>query len=180
MNTSKTEPSASHHPETAVRHEAHGSGNGHGKPHAHGNGRGHGGHHGDSGAAVATDVERSERIRGKTLRWTWTEGPVKDSTHEHVFNPDGTVTWTCIGGPGKGHSATEKSYSAMRLTDNVHAVSYLSSTGWTLTVVLNFWDHRMVGFASNGKEWTPCRGTFDEITATGGRRGFRAAARSER
>jgi hypothetical protein len=108
-------------------------------------------------------IPRSDRIRGKTLRWTWTEGPVKGSSHEHVFNEDGTVQWSCVGGPGKGHSAREKNYAAAKVTDDIHVVSYLASTGWTLTVVLNFQDSSMVGFASNGKDWSPCRGTFEVV-----------------
>src|SRR4051812_24382625 len=92
-----------------------------------------------------------ERIRGRTFRWTWTSGPVKGSTHEHVFNEDGSVIWTCIAGPGKGHSTQEKKYVAEKITDDVFMVSYLSSSGYTLTVVMNFADHSLVGFASGGK-----------------------------
>jgi hypothetical protein len=40
-------------------------------------------------------------------------------------------------------------------------VSYLAASGYTLTVVLNFRDHRMVGFASSSKDWHPVQGTFE-------------------
>jgi len=41
------------------------------------------------------------------------------------------------------------------------AVSYQSpESGYTLTVVLNFNDHKMVGFASGASEWHPVKGTF--------------------
>ena len=43
------------------------------------------------------------------------------------------------------------------------AVSYLAASGYTLTVVLNFTDHRMVGFASNDKEWFVQQGSFEIV-----------------
>lgn len=91
---------------------------------------------------------------------------MKGSTHEHVFGEDGSVIWSCVAGPGKGHSAREKKYAAERITNDVHVVSYLSATGFTLTTVMNFRDHSLVGFASggkNGKVWAPCRGKFEAV-----------------
>ena len=69
-------------------------------------------------------------IRGKTHRWTFTDGPTAGKTYEHTFNKNGTV---------------------------------LSGSGYTLTVVLNFGDHGLVGFASNDKEWYPLKGTFEPV-----------------
>ena len=43
------------------------------------------------------EVERAAAIRGKTIRFVWTEGPTKGKTHEHVFHQDGTVTWSDAG-----------------------------------------------------------------------------------
>jgi hypothetical protein len=91
---------------------------------------------------------------------------VKGSTHEHVFNDDGSVIWSCIAGPGKGHSSREKKYAAEKITDDVYVVSYLSSTGYTLTVAMNFADESLVGFASGGKggkDWHLCRGKFERV-----------------
>jgi hypothetical protein len=42
-------------------------------------------------------------------------------------------------------------------------VSYLSGSGYTLTVVLNFKDGGMVGFASNDKQWFPVKGTCETV-----------------
>jgi hypothetical protein len=39
----------------------------------------------------------------------------------------------------------------------------LAGSGFTLTVVLNFRDHRVVGFASGAKEWFPVRGTLEVV-----------------
>jgi len=110
-----------------------------------------------------TEESRIDRLRGRTLRWTWTEGPTAGWTHEHVFNEDSTVVWRFIEGPQKGQSAHEKEYAAVKVADDVCVVSYLAASGYTLTVVLNFKDKRMVGFASGEKAWYPGKGTFEVI-----------------
>ena len=80
------------------------------------------------------EVDRAAAVRGKTIRFVWTEGPTKGKTHEHVFSEDGTVTWR--------DADTSKSEQPR------------------LTVVLNFGDKQLVGFASSAKDWHPVRGTF--------------------
>ena len=120
-----------------------------------------------------TDVQRDPAIRGKTIRLTWTEGPTKGKTHEHVFHDDGTVEWHDAPAPQKGRptdapqksaSAKEKpEYAAIRVADDIYAVSYLAASGYTLTVVLNFREHRTVGFASSSKDWHPVQGTFEVV-----------------
>jgi molybdenum cofactor biosynthesis protein MoaF len=120
-----------------------------------------------------TDLQRAGAIRGKTIRLTWTEGPTKGATHEHVFRDDGTVEWHDAAGPQKGRptdkqqkgaSAKEKpEYAAIRVAEDIYAVSYLAGSGYTLTVVLNFREHRIVGFASSSKDWHPVQGTFELV-----------------
>ena len=121
-------------------------------------------------------------VRGKTMRWTFTDGPTAGSTYEHTFSKSGTVKFKPVGGgpdAAKGASAAKKKgaktkttqpskpeapkYAAIRAADDAYAVSYLSGSGYTLTVVLNFKDHTMVGFASNDKQWFPVKGTFETV-----------------
>jgi len=118
------------------------------------------------------DVDRAAAIRGKTIRFVWTEGPTKGKTHEHVFHQDGTVTWsdtdTSKTAQPSGSAAAAKpkekpQYGAIRITDEIYAVSYLAPSGYTLTVVLNFADQQLVGFASSSKEWYPVRGTLQVV-----------------
>ena len=82
-------------------------------------------------------------IRGKTIRFIWNEGPTKGKTHEHVFHPDGTVTWSDAGaakaaasaGAGAIPGPKEKPpYGATRVADKIYLVSYLAPSGYTLTV----------------------------------------------
>jgi len=101
-------------------------------------------------------------IAGKTLRWIWTSGPTANQTHEHEFRADGTMTWRILDGPSQGKSGDEKKYAAEKVTDDVYVVSYLSQhSKFTVTVVLNFENHQMVGFASNETQWHPIGGRFE-------------------
>jgi molybdenum cofactor biosynthesis protein MoaF len=111
-----------------------------------------------------THEQRAPEIRGKTIRFIWTEGPTKGTTHEHVFHRDGTVEWHAAGGPQKGQAAEAKpEYAAMKVADGIYAVSYLATSGYTLTAVLNFHGNKIVGFASGAKEWYPVQGTFEVV-----------------
>jgi hypothetical protein len=129
------------------------------------------------------DEYRADAMRGKMIRWTFTDGPMKDATFEHIFNEDGTVVFRAIKGPGEDKPMSEKKskrsstrkgdskrerveYAAMKVADDVYAVSYLGAKGYTLTVVLNFKDKHLVSFASNEKEWYPAKGTFEIVEKT--------------
>jgi len=104
-----------------------------------------------------------ESLRGKTVRWTVTEGPVAGTLFEHTFDGDGTVVWRIVSGPGEGASRREPRYGTFRVAPDVHVLSYLSASGHTLTVVLNLADGRMFGFASSDKDWSPATGTFEVV-----------------
>jgi len=104
----------------------------------------------------------TDRVRGKTIRFTWTDGPTKGSAHEHVFHEDGSVDYHKVGA-GDGKPTREKQYAAERVSDEVYLVSYLASSGYTLTTALNFADQSITGFASGAKEWYPVKGTFEIV-----------------
>ena len=109
------------------------------------------------------DANGADRIHGKTMRWTWTDGPTAGTTHEHVFNADGTMVWRVLDGPKSGKTGREKKYASEKVTDEVGIVSYLAESGYTITMALNFANRRMTGFASNDKEWMPIKGTFEVV-----------------
>jgi hypothetical protein len=117
-----------------------------------------------------TEPIRDPAIQGRTIQFRWTEGPTKGMTHEHVFHPDGTVEWhdpqpsrsTSAGKrTGQGEPPERPPYAAVAVADGAFLVSYLAGSGYTLTVVLNFQDQQLIGFASSAKEWFPVRGTFE-------------------
>ena len=109
------------------------------------------------------DAPRSPEILGKTIRFTWTDGPTKGQTHEHVFHEDGTLEFRSIDGTEKGKPTKEKEYAAMKVAEDVFLVSYLASSGYTLTVALNLSSHKVFGVASNAKEWFPVQGTLEVV-----------------
>jgi len=119
-----------------------------------------GGHESIAGSQGGHNVDW---LRGKTLQWTFADGPMAGTLVEHTFHDDGSVTWRILDGPSKGVSVTEKRYTSMQVAENVHAMSYLSASGHTLTVVLNLATGRMVGFGSNNTDWQAMSGTFEIV-----------------
>ncbi|MEP6687889.1 MAG: MoaF N-terminal domain-containing protein [Gemmatimonadales bacterium] len=120
------------------------------------------------------DIPRASAVRGTTMRWTWTDGPTKGKVHEHVFHDDGTVEWHDGGAsakaPPKSPADAKASglpervpYAAFEVTPKIFAVSYLATSGFTLTVVLDFATKAIVGIASGAKEWFPVQGTFEVV-----------------
>ena len=105
----------------------------------------------------------ADTIRGRPMRWTFSDGPMTNVPVEHTFDEDGSVTWRIVGGSMKGASAREKEYAAVKISEDVYAISYLAASGHTLTVVLNFHDRRLTGFGSNEKSWTAMKGTFEVV-----------------
>ena len=117
----------------------------------------------------------SDPVRGKTIGWTYDDGPMAGKSFEHTFGDDGTVTWRETGGeekstkpPANGKQKTGKptteakaKYEVAAINDDVCAVSYLSQSGFTLTSVLDFDSGTVVSFASNEKELIPQRGMFE-------------------
>ena len=116
-------------------------------------------------------MPNTNKISGATIRLSWTEGPTQGQTHEHVFHKNGTVEWHGVEATPKpaDKSKPKKSpekvpYSATQVTGDVGVFSYKSGADFTLTAVLNFADHSVVGFASGGKDWFPVAGTFEVVS----------------
>jgi len=120
---------------------------------------------------------RSDPIRGKTIRWTYEDGPMAGKSLEHSFGEDGLVSWReattdekatkpptngkAKTTPGKPGSETKVKYEVASVTADVWAVAYLAKSGYTLTSVLDFDSGTVVSFASNEKELVPQRGMFE-------------------
>jgi hypothetical protein len=117
-----------------------------------------------------TVTERAAEIRGKTMRWTWTDGPTKGTVHEHAFHEDGTVEWRAVAPlptdkrpAGAKPGGERPEYAAMRVAPDIFLVSYRAASGYTLTVVLEFGSRELQGIASGATDWHPVRGTFEVI-----------------
>ena len=120
-----------------------------------------------------TTSKLSNQVSGKTIRLSWVDGPTKGTTLEHVFHKDGTVEWHSIETGAKAKPAAESGgakaekkperphYFGEKISDDICMVSYLSKSGYTLTVVLDFSDGATVAIASNEKDWLPAHGSFE-------------------
>lgn len=95
---------------------------------------------------------RPARLAGRTFRFSWTAGPTAGKTHEHVFHTDGSVSYAPVEQGRPLRSTSEKQYGGYEISEDVVLVSYQSSSGYTLTVAMNFRDHRLQGFASGAKD----------------------------
>lgn len=113
----------------------------------------------------STQVTTSERIRGRTLRFAWTDGPTAGKTHEHRFHTDGTVEWRAVDAstPSAPKASIEErpAYFAADVGSDACFVSYLSSSGFTLSLVVDFGTRAIVGVASNERQWVPVRGRLE-------------------
>src|SRR6187551_1272732 len=117
-------------------------------------------------------ARKNDFVTGKTIRLAWKDGPTKGSMHDHVFHSDGKVEWKSVhkdGGPAdassaKGAAKPEKvPYAAFLLGDDACMFSYLSHSGYTLTVAMRLSDGSVVGIASNDKTWGPIHGAFEVV-----------------
>ena len=102
-------------------------------------------------------------IRGKTIQWTFADGPMAKKTFEHTFAADGSLTFRALDARGEGKPTRVPSYQVASLGADVHAVSYLGESGYTLTVVLDDRTGHLVAFASNDKGVVAQHGTFHEV-----------------
>jgi hypothetical protein len=112
--------------------------------------------------ADSVDAVDTDSLYGRKIRWTFEDGPTQGHTFEHRFEEDGSVVWRSTGPGAKEHH--DSASAAVRISDDVHVVSYLSKeSGYTLTVALNLKTGTATGFASNGKEWVQQSGTFEVL-----------------
>ena len=97
----------------------------------------------------------SDPLRGKTLRFTFDDGPMAGKIYDHAFGTDGTVTWSDAtpGGTARASAAPDPestaTYEFERVNADVYVVTYLSKAGYTLTSVVDARTGTLVSFASN-------------------------------
>lgn len=116
---------------------------------------------------------KSDPIRGQAIRFTFSDGPMATKTFEHVFDANGTVTFRTVGGAtsskntarDEGKKEPLPKYEVAMIRDDLGAVSYLGSGGYTLTTILDFKTKKLVAFSSNEKGVSVQHGTFEYTEA---------------
>lgn len=99
-------------------------------------------------------------ILGATIQWTLQQGAMAGKSFEHTFERDGTIKYRMLNG---NSDETSIHSEIAQISDDVWAVSYLGSAGYTLTAILDFKTHKLVSFASNEKELGQQTGTFQVV-----------------
>jgi hypothetical protein len=102
-------------------------------------------------------------ITGHTLRWTFQDGPMAGKSFDHTFSRNGNVTYREVDGDPKAKPGGADQYQVASFGQEVHTVSYLSNSGYTLTVILDYKTKKLVAFASNEKSLTMQHGTFEPL-----------------
>ncbi len=105
----------------------------------------------------------NDALRGRTIRWTFTDGPMANRTFEHAFAEDGTVTFKPIQPGSPTVPSQPVKYQSASIGDGVWAVSYLGDSGYTLSAILDYRTHELAAFASNEKELALQHGTFRTV-----------------
>jgi hypothetical protein len=101
-------------------------------------------------------------IRGKTFHFKFDDGAMAGKMFEHTFDAGGTVAFRMISGEKKAGKQPSTKYEVATIREDVCAVSYLSSAGYTLTAILDFATKKLVAFSSNEKMLGIQRGSFEE------------------
>ena len=99
-------------------------------------------------------------LAGKTLQWKFTDGPTANTTYEHVFNRDGTVAFRDVKSPPKPNAKSTTRYASYEVAPGMHFVSYLSESGYTLTVLVDMNGNKVYSIASSAKKWFPGAGVL--------------------
>jgi MoaF N-terminal domain len=112
---------------------------------------------------VNSEVEEAQQMKsliGKPIRWTFVDGPMPNTTFEHLLHENGSVTWRILDGQYAGATKTEKAYALVHINAHTSAISYLAASGHTLTVILDLDNGQATAFASSDTSWDALRGTF--------------------
>lgn len=102
-------------------------------------------------------------ITGQSVRWSFQDGPMAGRSFDHTFSRNGGVTFREVGSDPNAIRGSADQYQVASLGHDVHVVSYLTSSGRTLTVVMDFKTQKLVAFASDEKSLTLQHGTFEPL-----------------
>ena len=109
----------------------------------------------------------SDPLLGKTLRFTFDDGPMAGKAYDHAFGAGGTVTWSeaTPSGATRANTAPDPEstakYEFERVNADVYVVTYLSKAGYTLTSVVDARTGTLVSIASNEKSLSVQHGRAD-------------------
>ena len=105
-----------------------------------------------------TRTHTNASLDGKTLRFHFSDGPMKGKEFDHTFHGD-KVDW---GAAGSGKMTTSDG-KLLRIGDDCYIGSYMGPNGYTLTTAMNLATGKLFAFASDGKQWSEHNGTVRQV-----------------
>jgi hypothetical protein len=105
-----------------------------------------------------TKAHTNGTLDGKTLRFHFSDGPMKGKDFDHTFHGD-KVDW---GAAGSGKMTTSEG-KLLRIGDDCYIGSYMGPNGYTLTTAMNLATGKLFAFASDGKQWSGHNGTVRQV-----------------
>jgi hypothetical protein len=100
-------------------------------------------------------------ITGHSLRFKFNDGPMAGKAFDHTFSRNGNVAFVEVNGDPNAKPGNAPMYHVASCGQDVHVISYLTGTGNTLTVVLDYKLMKLVAFASNETSLIVQQGTFE-------------------
>ena len=102
---------------------------------------------------------KRDSILGRTLRFKFSDGPMAKTSIDHTFDREGGVSWT-IG----GKSTKARACKTEAIRKDFRVISYLSDSGHTLTLILDFDNGTLLAISSNEAELGLSHGIFEDVT----------------
>ena len=99
-------------------------------------------------------------ITGHSLRFKFHDGPMAGKAFDHTFSRNGNVSFREVDSDPNEKAGSAQQYCVASIGQDVHAISYLSGSGNTLTVILDYKSMKMVAFASNEQSLIMQQGSF--------------------
>lgn len=99
-------------------------------------------------------------VTGHSLRFTFNDGPMAGKAFDHTFSRNGNVSFREVDGDPNAKAGNAQQYHVATVGQDVHVISYLTGSGNTLTLVLDYKTMKLVAFASNDKSLIMQQGTF--------------------
>ena len=100
-------------------------------------------------------------ITGHSFRFKFVDGPVAGKWFDHTFSRNGQVTFREVGSDPNAKPGSADQYQVASLGQDVRALCYLTGSGHTLTVVLDYKTMKLIAFASNEQSVVLQQGSFE-------------------
>ena len=100
-------------------------------------------------------------ITGHSLRFKFNDGPMAGKAFDHTFSRNGNVSFREVESDPNAKPGSAQQYHVASVGQDVHVLSYLTCSGNTLTVILDYRSMKLVAFGSNATSLIMQQGSFE-------------------